>query len=140
MSAPILAIDFDGVLHSYTSGWKGPRNIPDTPVVDPVTGLSAIEWLQTLVWDQRDPGAPRFMTFDVCIFSSRSRYWGGRAAMKRWLLKWGLCPGELEAIRFPLWKPPAFVTVDDRALTFTGAFMDEAKLLAFRPWNKDQRK
>ena len=28
MSKPILCLDFDGVLHSYTSGWRGAR-IPD---------------------------------------------------------------------------------------------------------------
>jgi hypothetical protein len=127
---PILSIDFDGVLHSYASGWKGAREIPDAPVV------GAIQWLQTLVFDQRDPFAPRFDRFDVCIFSSRSRYWGGRSAMKRWLLNWGLRPGELEAIRFPLWKPPSFLHIDDRALQFVGVFPKVKDMLGFKPWYK----
>jgi hypothetical protein len=32
MRKPILCLDFDGVLHSYTSGWKGAAVIPDPPV------------------------------------------------------------------------------------------------------------
>lgn len=129
-TTPILAIDFDGVLHSYESGWKGARCIPDPPVP------GAIEWLRSLVFDQRDPFVPRFDVFDVCIFSSRSRYWGGRAAMKRWLLHHGVRPGEIEAIRFPLLKPPAHLLIDDRAWTFTGTFPTVQQINEFRPWNK----
>ena len=29
---PIICLDFDGVIHSYTSGWKGAAVIPDPPV------------------------------------------------------------------------------------------------------------
>jgi hypothetical protein len=66
---PILCLDFDGVIHSYTSGWKGAAVIPDAPV----------------------PGALEFIhealeQFEVHIFSSRSHQWGGKRAMKRWLI------------------------------------------------------
>lgn len=33
-------------------------------------------------------------------------------------------------------KPPALVLLDDRALTFTGAWPKLDALLAFRPWNR----
>jgi hypothetical protein len=127
---PVLAIDFDGVLHSYKSGWMGPRNIPDPPVP------GAIEWLRSLLFDQRDPFTDRFKDFDVCIFSSRSRYFGAISAMKRWLLQNGLQPGELEAIRFPRLKPPAFLIIDDRCLTFSGNFPSIQQMLQFKSWNK----
>lgn len=146
-----LVLDFDGVIHSYKSGWKGARNIPDPPV----------------------PGALEFIVgaldhFDVCILSSRSHQWGGRWAMKRWLRnqleaignvhsipEWwskrifrsiSLEPWNEEVshaaqivvgqIRFPLFKPAAHVTIDDRALTFRGRWPTVATIQEFKPWNK----
>lgn len=146
----ILCLDFDGVLHSYSSGWKGPRVIPDPPVD------GAIDFLVSAV-----------DAFDVAIHSSRSRYWGGRRAMKRWL-RWWLTerewrsPGNedyiahcftvsdydeaislnvdvtINKVRFPLWKPPAHVTIDDRAMAFTGVFPTIDELQSFKPWNRKE--
>lgn len=151
---PILSLDFDGVIHSYASGWQGPRTITDPPV----------------------PGALEFIVraldaFDVQVFSSRSRYLGGRCAMKHWLRRhyrayvsedatdWESAPDwwqreimkyafadpvrvEVDAgigrllrrIGFPRSKPPAMVAIDDRALTFTGQWPDIGDLMAFAPW------
>lgn len=39
MSKPILCVDFDGVIHSYASGWTKTDTVAD----DPVPG--AIGWL-----------------------------------------------------------------------------------------------
>src|SRR5262245_1372983 len=68
---PILCLDFDGVIHSYTSGWKGVDVIPDPPV----------------------PGALDFIDkarehFIVAIYSSRSGQIGGKHAMTEWLKFW----------------------------------------------------
>ena len=133
MSARILCLDFDGVLHSYSSGWKGGRNIPDPPVP------GAIEWLNAIVPDGDAVGGsfdPRHDDFKVCIYSSRSRYWGGRKAMKAWLLKHGFEAHKIENLGFPLMKPPAFLQIDDRAITFTGTFPSVQEMLAFKPWHK----
>lgn len=126
MNKPILCLDFDGVLHSYTSKWQAADIIPDDPV----------------------PGATAFMLnalreFDVVIFSSRSHQKGGIEAMQTWLkYHAGACwyespdgPG-LEDVRFVSVKPPAMVTLDDRALTFTGIFPAMSQLKSFKPWNK----
>ena len=162
---PILCLDFDGVIHSYESGWQGPRNITDLPV----------------------PGALEFIVsaiehFQIHIFSSRSRYFGGRWAMKRWLKsqyveisgidqrdRWHIPRSNLEIpewwfnwisqtvfadpwddeidwaikrlftqIKFPTKKPSAFLILDDRAYTFRGAFPNPKTLLNFKPWNKKE--
>jgi len=68
MGKPILCLDFDGVLHSYTSGWKGASVIPDPPVP------GAIAFLREAV-----------KSFEVHIFSSRSCQDGGGYAMRAWL-------------------------------------------------------
>lgn len=115
---PILVLDFDGVLHSYDSGWKGANVIPDAPV----------------------PGAVDFCHeaakhFDVRIVSSRCKLAGGSAAIESWLEANGFPADELLVSRDGA-KPAAFVTIDDRAITFDGEWPDVARLLEFRPWNK----
>ena len=131
----ILSVDFDGVIHSYSSGWKGATNIPDKPV------FGSLEWLDEFIIthctvpDEFCAMAPEG-EWELCIFSSRSRYWGGRKAMKKWLLFWEFDPRLLPAIKFPLFKPASTVLLDDRAITFTGHFPPFQNILNFKPWNK----
>lgn len=42
----------------------------------------------------------------------------------------------VKELSFPLMKPAAFLTIDDRAIQFKGNFMDPEDLLQFKPWNK----
>jgi hypothetical protein len=98
-----LSLDFDGVIHSYKSGWQGADRIPDDPVPN---GLLAIR---------------RFLpVFDVVIFSARNSQPVGIEAMQNWLGKHGLTPEEIAQIGFPVHKPAAHVHIDDRALCFNG--------------------
>jgi len=129
MSKPVLCLDFDGVIHSYSSGWRGARTIPD----DPVEG--ALDFIQ----DRLVEG------WDVVIHSSRAAHWGGISSMRAWLKKhagnsWYDSPAGngIENVRFVRWKPPAVVTIDDRALTFEGPgkWPDRLALKGFKPWNK----
>lgn len=134
---PILCIDFDGVLHSYSSGWKGARNIPDLPMP------GAIEWLNSLIPVGDDVSGFDVATchaFQVAIFSSRSRYLGGRRAIKKWLIKNGISSYQLEHIKFPLMKPPAFLLIDDRAFQFQGQFPSEKQMKEFKPYRNDNGK
>jgi hypothetical protein len=128
MSKPILCLDFDGVCHSYTSGWKGATVIPD----DAVPGL--FEFLEQ--------AAPYF---DIQVYSTRSETDAGRDAMAIWFYeqrkKWranggGVGFSEIVSISFPETKPPALITIDDRAITFNGTWPDIEFLRTFKPWNK----
>ena len=118
----IICFDFDGVLHSYESGWQGAHVIPDPPVP------GAIQFLKDVVASEE---------YEAHIFSSRSHQSGGIGAIISWLLQNGIEKAELEKIRFPSVKPPAFVTIDDRAIQFDGNFVGLWKQIAnFKPWNK----
>jgi hypothetical protein len=139
MSKPILCLDFDGVIHSYTSGWIEHDFIPDRPVA------GALEFI-----------AEAIKHYDVKIHSSRSaaKYENsGKRAMNNWLEYWArqILPNSEEdgwtanavinAICYnkeawPTDKPPAFVTIDDRALTFDGTWPSMQTLKEFKPWNK----
>ena len=118
MNKPILCIDFDGVIHSYTSPWTNAETISDPPVP------GAIEWLESLLDN-----------FEVCIYSSRSKTDSGISAMIDWLSKWSASDKLIDSLKFPTQKPAAFLTIDDRAICFTGTFPQSEELLKFKPWN-----
>lgn len=119
---PILCLDFDGVLHQYLSGWQGADVVADGPV----------------------PGAMAFLadavqSFEVCIYSSRTKSPGGIPAMETALHDWLFADrlyDVFDLISFPDQKPAAFLTIDDRAICFDGTFPPVDQLLAFKPWNK----
>ncbi len=113
----ILVLDFDGVLHSYKSGWQGATVISDPPV----------------------EGAQQFcelasQSFSLWIVSSRNSLPGGREAIVNWLRHWNF-PADITIAPAGI-KPPAFVILDDRAITFTGEWPSITELISFQPWNK----
>lgn len=132
-----ICVDFDGVLHSYTSGWQGACEIPDLPVP------GAIPWLIEMSEDPR---------FEICVYSSRSKEPHATAAMQIWLLEHfrrhlllggmgGMDAREwaeriLCRLKFPTQKPAAIMTIDDRAFCFEGTFPTADWIASFRPWNK----
>lgn len=123
---PIVCLDFDGVLHSYASGWRGADVIPDAIVP------GAIQFLDVAVSE-----------FTISIYSSRSGQPNGIYAMQTWLrlnlyraMEQQRADEIMEAIQWPTEKPPALVTIDDRAITFTGVFPSLSQIRSFRPWYK----
>ncbi len=130
-----VCVDFDGVIHSYTSPWVAPHLIPDPPVD------GALKWMREMLGH-----------FQVLIFSTRCRTWRGRRAMRRWL--WRHDTGEnypysmwqdnlmgsdtLSEVKFSKNKPPALIYLDDRAVRFTGprSWPTVNEIHKAKPWNK----
>lgn len=118
---PILLVDFDGVIHSYESGWQGANVINDPPVD------GAFDFLLRAAEH-----------FDVQVYSARSNQTGGIWAMKRWFKRHGwscMTDGTPRVLEFPTEKPAAFLTIDDRCWRFEGEWPDPEALTQFRPWN-----
>jgi len=115
MAKQTVIFDFDGVIHRYSSGWKGAEIIPDAPV----------EGIKEAIADIRKH-------YRVVVVSSRCYHKGGIQAIKKWLDEQSIMVDEVTGE-----KPPAVVIVDDRAITFDG---DPARLLEkikqFKPWHK----
>lgn len=111
-----VVFDFDGVIHSYTSGWKGATVIPDPPV----EGISdALEEIK---------GAG----YEVVIVSARCSSEPGRIAIEKWLDKYNLSQFIDRVCKE---KPPAIVYIDDRAICFDGHPENLLRRIdMFRPW------
>jgi len=122
-----LCVDFDGVIHSYASGWTwkdGVDVIPDPPVA------GSFEWLERMT-----------KRYTICIYSARSKIVGGIVAMKAWFLSYGMPTDVMKKLEFPTQKPAAWLTIDDRAWRFDGpgTFPSNADIDNFKPWYKRTR-
>ena len=99
MSKRTIVFDFDGVIHSYTSGWKGEGVIPDPPVPG----------IKQVIDDLRSEG------YEVVVVSARAASVEGRIAIRKYLKD-----HDIQVDEFTSLKPPAIVYVDDRAICFDG--------------------
>ena len=125
MDKPTVAVDFDGVLNSYVSGWQGVDDLPDLP------NEGAMGWLRDLA----DADIP------VYIFTTRAGHKGGIAAVRDWLFDHLQREyGRIDAarihgnIQFATGKPRATLYLDDRALRFEGQFPSVETITNFKPW------
>lgn len=128
-----IAVDFDGVIHQYTTKQQGewdPEYIPDPPMP------GAFEWLTQMV-----------RHFKVVIYSARltprdntEAGWAAaidaRDAVTSWMMKHGL---QVEVIRsLEFWqsagKPTALIYIDDRGFRFEGTFPTKEQIHRLRPW------
>lgn len=94
-----VVFDFDGVIHSYKSGWQGVTNIPDEPVPRIKENIARL----------RNDG------YRVVVVSTRCAEPEGMKAVCNYLEKHNIVVDDVYAD-----KPPAICYVDDRALRFNG--------------------
>lgn len=124
-----LCLDFDGVLHLYTTPYSNAATIPDPPVPGALQALR--RYIHT--------GA-----FTIAVFSTRSTQPGGIEAMKVWIEKYDDSPRTerlVDRLVFPTTKPAAKVYIDDRGYRFTGQFPSVDEMIGlFRPWNAALKK
>ena len=138
-----IAIDFDGVLHSYVSGWKGVSVIADHPVP------GAIGWLI---------GIAMYSPYDIIIHSCRCREQEGIEAIENWIydqVKTQLNHSSQYAYEEGYQEmeddlvsvcasivcsaeksTKAFIFIDDRGWKFNGTFPSLTELDHFKPWYK----
>lgn len=114
----IIALDFDGVLHSYTSGWTGP-----VPIDPPL--LNAQAFCKELI--RRG--------FEVVVFTTRAETLVGLNGTVTWLGK-----HKFPSMRVMNKKPAAKLYVDDRGFRFEGVFHTVLEFLdanpTLEPWNR----
>lgn len=113
-----VIFDFDGVIHSYSSGWRGATVIPDPPVEGIREAINRIRH-----------------RYRVVVVSSRCYQPGGIEAIEAWLRSHDI---QVDAVTDE--KPPAKVLIDDRAITFDGdcgSLLE--KINSFQPWTKGRR-
>lgn len=111
---PNVVLDFDGVIHAYTSGWQGTTVIPDPPVPG----------IREAIQEIRNAG------YNVVVVSTRCADASGICAVEAYLRKHEI---EVDAVQKE--KPPAICYVDDRAICFDGdASSLLHKVMHFKPW------
>lgn len=109
-----IALDFDGVIHSYKNGWTGPT--PEDPPVD--GALSFIEFLQG-------------EGYEVVLFSSRAKTKEGKEGTAKYLEK-----HNFPKLKVYYEKPEALLYIDDRGFRFTGDFGEAKEFInsGFKSW------
>lgn len=113
-----IAIDFDGVVNSYSSGWTDGR-LPDPP------NPGAFDFIRAL----------RRAGHTVVIHTTRAGDGAAIGQIQQWLRLHGLEETHVQAIVITSRKVPARLYIDDRGFRFVGAWptMEEVTMLARNP-------
>lgn len=126
---PSVAVDFDGVIHQYTSKWTTATEIKDPPVP------GAFSWLKRtsrdfniIIWTSR-------LTCDEDTEAGWARVIDAEKAIREWFVAHGF-DAELLAT-FEFWnapgKPHALIYIDDRGFRFEGKFPHKGQIFK-RPY------
>lgn len=115
-----VVFDFDGVIHSYISGWKGIEIIPD----EPVSGI------RETIAELRNAG------YYVAVVTTRATEMKGIEAVWAYLKKYDIKVDSVQSM-----KPPAICYVDDRGLKFDGNTKGLVeKIKNFHSWTEKKEK
>jgi len=114
-----VALDYDGVINSYKSGFVAIDNIPDPPVD------GAFNFIESLLNEG----------YKVYINSTRNNDDCGKKAIYNWFLKHGMSKDIADQIELASGKPIAKVYIDDRAWLFDGTWPNIRELEYFTPWH-----
>jgi len=110
-----ILFDFDGVIHSYTSGWHG----VDLALDKPVDGIKeCIDQLKE--------------KYLIYIYSSRCSHLEGLKCIEKYLKEYNIYSDKITNV-----KSAAYLTIDDRCICFDGnsySLIDEIE--NFKPWTK----
>lgn len=136
---PLVAVDFDGVIHDYREGWKD-----GTIYGEVVPGF--FEWLTR---------AQKHVTVTIHTSRVRAPTEAEMSEKVRIVVDWLSARYKLWLATLPeplpiedcvyVWavtcsKPAAIASIDDRAVRFDGNWsapeLDPATLAQFKPWNK----
>lgn len=118
MCKKTVVFDFDGVIHSYTSGWQGVE----------VTADPVVPGIKDVIDSLRQAG------YEVVVVSTRCVLPIGMEAVRRYLRDNHIVVDEVMKE-----KPSAICYIDDRAICFDGhpeTLLD--KIRSFHPWNSAQ--
>lgn len=110
-----IVFDFDGVIHSYTSGWHGNDVVADPPV----------EGIKEAIDDLKDD-------YEIVIVSTRCSTTEGTLAIIDFMHE-----NNIHYDRILKEKPPAVCYIDDRAICFDGQTDTLAdKVRNFKSWTE----
>lgn len=113
-----VVFDFDGVIHSYVSGWQGTDTICDPPVKGIKEAIDEI----------------RLAGYEVVVVSTRCKTNIGYEAIERYLDMY-----DIKVDRICSTKPPAIAYIDDRAIEFNGNTACLLhKIKTFMPWTNNK--
>ena len=118
MKKGTIVFDFDGVIHSYISGWQGVDRADDPPVKGIKESIDKI----------RNEG------YEVIVVSTRCAQDKGINTVTDYLDKY-----DIKVDKVMAHKPPALVYIDDRAITFDGNSLSLLyKIKTFIPWTRNE--
>jgi hypothetical protein len=132
MSKPILCIDFDNTIREYNLGWKNGELYGNVLPEFFKWAEKAKEKFQLVVYSSRSKDEKLRKEMIGYMYDQLTIYHGGYAPVMEEL--------SINDFEFYAEKPPAFLTIDDRAITFQGDWtandLQPEELIKFKPWDK----